>query len=92
MRDAPEVKKKIRHYKLISKVVKYLAETGPQNTTAICGHVNTTTRHGTTMNELGNVLAKCGYFRKAGVDEQLSIGSGHYKIIVWDIIEAESDE
>jgi len=85
MREVPIIKKKIRHYKLISKVARYLAETGPQNTTAICEHVNVTSRHGTTMNELGNVLAKCGYFDKVGFEEQRSIGSGHYKILVWDI-------
>jgi len=85
MRNAPIIPKGIRHHRLISKVSKYLAETGPQNSTAILEHVNTTSRHGSTMHELGNVLAKCGYFNKVGTESQRSVGSGHYSIIVWDI-------
>ena len=85
MREAPTIKRGIRHHNLILRVSRYLAEKGPNNTTAILEHINNTTRHGSTMNELGNVLAKCGYFRKAGSTQGRSLGSGHYDIVIWDI-------
>ena len=93
MRQAPEIPPKIRHVRLITKVAKYLAEVGPKNSREILEFVNTTSRHGSSMNELGNVLAKTRFFRKCNYMERVaSYQSGSYDIEVWDIVEDEVTE
>jgi len=93
MRKVPEIPKRTRHIRLIKKVANYLAEVGPKNSREILEYVNTTTRHGSSMNELGNVLAKCGYFKKCNHMERVaSYQSGSYAIEVWDIVEVEESE
>ena len=46
--------------------IKYLKENGSAPTGAIYDHINDTTRHGTTMNVLGNILAKDPRFKDVG--------------------------
>ena len=50
MRQAPEIPPKIRHVRLITKVANYLAKVGPKNSREILEFVNTTSRHGSSMN------------------------------------------
>ena len=55
------------------KIVSYMREKGEVTTTDILEHVNNTLRHGTTMNQLGNILGKSSLFVKTGyIDESLS--------------------
>ena len=48
----------MRTTRLRQKIKKFLHSRGEANTTEILEHVNTTMRHGTTPQQLGNVLSK----------------------------------
>ena len=48
----------MRTTRLRQKIKKFLYERGEANTTEILEHVNSTMRHGTTPQQLGNVLSK----------------------------------
>ena len=48
----------MRTTRLRQKIKKFLDERGEANTTEILEHVNSTMRHGTTPQQLGNVLSK----------------------------------
>ena len=55
------------------KIVSYMREKGEVTTTDILEHVNNTLRHGTTMNQLGNILGKSSLFVKVDyIDESVS--------------------
>ena len=90
MKQRPIVKER-RHQKLIQRVVNFLYAEGPKNTREILEHVNTTTRHGTVVSELGNVLAKYPkYFKKGPMTKVGSALSGAYDICTW-ILNYEDD-
>ena len=72
-----------RHVKLLSLIVKTLEENGPMSTPSILEVVNTTTRHGTTMFELGNVLAKNPEIEHYGKTWTQSILGDRYEVCVW---------
>ncbi len=55
----------------------------PLNTREILDHINTTTRHGSTMHQLGNVLAKNKCFVEWGNEFVRGIISGRYEILTW---------
>ena len=48
----------MRTTRLRQKIKKFLDTKGEANTTEILEHVNSTMRHGTTPQQLGNVLSK----------------------------------
>ena len=48
----------MRTTRLRQKIKKFLNDRGEANTTEILEHVNSTMRHGTTPQQLGNVLSK----------------------------------
>ena len=48
----------MRTTRLRQKIKKFLDFKGEANTTEILEHVNSTMRHGTTPQQLGNVLSK----------------------------------
>ena len=55
------------------KIVSYMRQKGEVTTTDILEHVNNTLRHGTTMNQLANILGKSSLFVKTDyIDESLS--------------------
>ena len=88
MREVPIIPNGIRHNRIMRKIVTYLAEVGPQDTSTILDFINTTTRHGTTANELSNVLAKQPYFTKVGMGRTSNgCGGSQYDVIIWDINE-----
>ncbi len=64
------------------KIKDYLA-TQPRTTTEILEYINTTTRHGTTSNQLGNVLSKDKDIVKVGYVQRAGVRYGHYKVCEW---------
>ena len=83
MKQRPIVKER-RHSRLIQKVVNFLHAEGPKNTREILQYVNTTTRHGTMVTELTNVLAKYPkYFKRGPMVRVGSELSGSYEICTW---------
>lgn len=81
-----DVPKGTRHGRMIVKISKYLYETGPRNSRQILEYLNDTTRHGSTMHEMGNVLSKnIKWFQNVGSQSVGATLSGNYYIIVWDL-------
>lgn len=66
------------------KIKNYLAS-GPKSTTEILDHINTTSRHGTTSQQLGNVLSKDRDIVKVGYVIRSGVRYGCYKICQWDL-------
>jgi len=54
--------------RLKEKILEYLEANGSGTTTAIYEHCNRTLRHGTTKNQLGNVLSKSLHNQVVKVD------------------------
>ena len=73
----------MRTTRLRERIKRFLAEKGEANTTEILEHVNTTTRHGTTPQQLGNVLSKDKDIVKVGYIKRSGILSGGYDICEW---------
>lgn len=73
--------------RLRANIVDYLRENGPMSTTAIKDHLNQRMRHGTTMQQLGNVLAKYKDFKQCGMERVSGILSGGYMVCVWELNE-----
>jgi|TARA_B100001094_G_scaffold21762_1_gene18368 hypothetical protein len=73
-----------RTARLRNKVEKYLKENGSAPTGAIYDHINNTTRHGTTMNVLGNILAKDPRFKDVGT-ARIRASSSSYTHKVWEL-------
>ena len=69
-----------RHVKLLKLIVKTLEENGPMCTPSILELVNSTTRHGTTMNELGNVLSKNKEIQEFGTTWTRSLMGSRYEV------------
>lgn len=72
--------------KLKIRIIEYLESNGPQTTNRIQDYINRTTRHGTTSQQLGNVLSKNKDFRKVGMAMRAGILSGSYEVVVWDLV------
>ncbi|MDP6845457.1 MAG: DUF3860 domain-containing protein [Candidatus Nanoarchaeia archaeon] len=68
--------------KIRGKIRSYLKDQ-PRNTIEIQEHINTTTRHGTTTQQLGNVLSKDRYTFKLGKTRRSGLLSGAYEICEW---------
>jgi hypothetical protein len=64
------------------KITDYLSP-GPRNTSEILEHINSTMRHGTTSQQLGNVLSKDKGVLKIGFVKKSGILSGGYDICEW---------
>ena len=64
------------------KIKKFLSER-PRNTAEIHEHINSTMRHGTTSQQLGNVLSKDKDIVKVGYIKRSGILSGGYDICEW---------
>mgnify|MGYP000231673994 CR=1 FL=1 len=61
---------------------------GPASTQEILSVYNAATRHGTTPQQLGNVLSKDQYIIKVGITKVLGSGlSGKYDICMWDTVD-----
>ena len=64
------------------KIRDYLQDK-PRNTVEIQEHINSTMRHGTTSQQLGNVLSKDKHTFKLGEIRRSGILSGGYEICEW---------
>ena len=64
------------------KIKKYLYER-PRNTAEILEYINSNMRHGTTSQQLGNVLSKDKDIVKVGYIKRSGILSGGYEICEW---------
>ena len=64
------------------KIKKFLGDR-PRNTAEILEHINSMMRHGTTSQQLGNVLSKDKDTVKVGYIKRSGILSGGYDICEW---------
>ena len=67
----------------IREKIKLFLSDGPQSTSKILEHINSTMRHGTTSQQLGNVLSKDKDIVKVGYIKRSGILSGGYDICEW---------
>ncbi len=67
----------------IREKIKLFLSERPRNTAEILEHINTTMRHGTTSQQLGNVLSKDKDIVKVGYIKRSGILSGGYDICEW---------
>ena len=75
----------MRTIRLRNEIVKYLSDK-EANTTTIYEHLCKKYRHGTTMCQLGNILAKDPRFIKVGSERKTGALSGRYSICIWTLI------
>ena len=75
----------MRTTRLRQKIKKFLDDRGEANTTEILEHVNSTMRHGTTPQQLGNVLSKDKDILKVSTTKRGGALSGRYEICVWQV-------
>ena len=66
------------------KIKKFLGER-PRNTAEILEHINSTMRHGTISQQLGNVLSKDKDIMKIATTKRGGALSGRYEICVWQL-------
>jgi hypothetical protein len=74
--------KSMKTVRIREKIKAFLAER-PRNTAEILEHINSTMRHGTTSQQLGNVLSKDKDIVKVGYIKRSGILSGGYDICEW---------
>ena len=75
----------MRTTRLRQKIKKFLHSRGEANTTEILEHVNTTMRHGTTPQQLGNVLSKDKDIMRVSTTKRGGSLFGRYEICVWQL-------
>tara|TARA_B100001564_G_C20410075_1_gene565248 strand:- start:311 stop:649 length:339 start_codon:yes stop_codon:yes gene_type:complete len=73
---------KMKTTRIREKIKKFLGDR-PRNTAEILEHINSTMRHGTTSQQLGNVLSKDKDIVKVGYIKRSGILSGGYDICEW---------
>ena len=64
-------------------VFNFLEKSGDANTTQIFDHINSRFRWGTSMNQLGNILAKDYRFEKVGFLSNSSGDGYRCRICIW---------
>ena len=80
--DGKKGENPMKTVRIREKIKKYLSER-PRNTAEILEHINSTMRHGTTSQQLGNVLSKDKDIVKVGYIKRSGILSGGYDICEW---------
>lgn len=78
--------KKMKTVRIRQKIKAFLSDR-PRNTAEILEHINTTMRHGTTSQQLGNVLSKDKDIVKVGYIKRSGILSGGYEICEWAVVD-----
>lgn len=83
-----------RTQRLRNQVVKLLAEHGTLHTRAIYEHINSKSRWGTTMNQLGNILARDPRIEKQEPTARIlhSVTPQRYNVCVWGLREGAQDD
>ena len=66
-------------------VYDYLENYGNANTTQIFDHINSRFRWGTSMNQLGNILAKDSRFEKVGFLSNSSGNGYRCRLCIWGL-------
>lgn len=82
----------MRTTRLRERIKKYLEIHGECHTQQILEHINTTMRHGTTPQQLGNVLSKDKDIVKVRNTSRAGALSGKYSICVWALAPAPAPE
>ena len=82
----------MRTTRLRQKIKKFLDVRGEANTTEILEHVNSTMHHGTTPQQLGNVLSKDKDIMKVATPKRGGARAGRYEICVWQLRPGALDE
>ena len=78
----------MRTTRLRQRIKKYLEQVGEAHTHQIQEYLNSTMRHGTTPQQLGNVLAKDKDIVKVTTTRTSGTLSGGYQICVWALAPA----
>jgi len=82
----------MRTTRLRERIKRYLEIHGACNTQQILEHINSTMRHGTTPQQLGNVLAKDKDIVKISSTRRAGTLSGSYQICVWALASTQTAE
>lgn len=82
----------MRTTRLRERIKRYLQIHGECNTQQILEHINSTMRHGTTPQQLGNVLSKDKDIVKISNTRRAGTLSGSYEICVWALAPAYAPE
>jgi len=83
----------VKTERLRKNVKEYLRCYGPRSTTEILDHINTTTKNGTTTQQLGNILSKDSDIVKVGFVHRSGNLYGSYQICEWALRElSDPDE
>ena len=82
----------MRTTRLRERIKRYLAIHGECNTQQILEHIISTMRHGTTPQQLGNVLSKDKDIVKISNTRRAGTLSGAYEICVWALAPAYAPE
>ena len=85
----------MRTTRLRQRIKKYLEQVGEAHThqiQEILEHINSTMRHGTTPQQLGNVLSKDKDIVKISSTRRAGTLSGSYQICVWGLASAQTAE
>lgn len=72
----------MRTTEIRGKIKEFLDE-NPRSTPEILEYINSVTRHGTTSQQLGNVLSKDRDIIKLGYVMRAGIAKGRYKVCHW---------
>lgn len=81
----------VKTARLRKKVKDYLRR-GPKSTAEILEYINTTGRHGTTTQQLGNVLSKDKDIVKVGYVRRVGSRYGSYHICEWYLKELVEEQ
>jgi len=77
--------------RLRNKLIAFLKVRGTASSRQLLDHFNSTTRQGSTMNSMTNVLAKDPRFKVVG-QTKVSKFSGKYSMLVWGLSGEEEEE
>jgi len=75
----------MRTARLRQNIKLYLLDKGEANSTEISEHINSTMRHGCTMQQLGNVLSKDKDIMKTGTVRKTATLTGRYDLCTWSL-------
>jgi len=75
-----------------NKTYQFLKDRKPRSITEIIDFINTTTRHGTTTQQMGNVLSKDRHILKTGKISKSGIACSTYSVSQWTLSEEKAAE
>lgn len=71
--------------RVTGKIKKFLTEKGESSSTEIADYLNSTMRHGVTMQQLGNLLGKDKDIVKVGTTRKNGTLPSRYEICIWGL-------